>query len=64
MPPYCFRIGDADPRVRVIYNNVADNADSIVALNIMLCVDTLVVHVPKGIRVEHPIQISNILKGE
>ncbi|MBO4549663.1 MAG: Fe-S cluster assembly protein SufD [Bacteroidaceae bacterium] len=64
LPPYCFRIGDADPRVRVIYNNVADNADSIVALNTMLCVDTLVVHVPKGIRVEHPIQISNILKGE
>ena len=64
LPPYCFRIGDADPRVRVIYNNVADRADSIVALNTILCVDTLVVHVPKGIRVEHPIQISNILKGE
>jgi Fe-S cluster assembly protein SufD len=30
----------------------------------MLCVDTLVVHVPKGTRVEHPIQISNTLKGE
>ena len=64
LPPYCFRIEDADPRVRDIYNNVADKADSIVALNTLLCVDTLVVHVPKGIRVEHPIQISNILKGE
>lgn len=64
LPPYCFRIEEADPRVRVIYNNVADTSDSIVALNTMLCVDTLVVHVPKGIRVEHPIQISNILKGE
>ena len=64
LPPYCFRIEDADPRVRNIYNNVADKADSIVALNTLLCVDTLVVHVPKGIRVEHPIQISNILKGE
>ena len=64
LPPYCFRIEDADPRVRNIYNNVADKSDSIVALNTLLCVDTLVVHVPKGIRVEHPIQISNILKGE
>ena len=64
LPPYCFHIADADPRVRALYNNVADTCDSIVALNTMLCVDTLVVHVPKGIRVEHPIQISNILKGE
>ncbi|MBR6141706.1 MAG: Fe-S cluster assembly protein SufD [Bacteroidaceae bacterium] len=64
LPPYCFRIADADPRVRVLYNNVADAADSIVALNTLLSVDTLVVHVPRGIKVEHPIQISNILKGE
>ena len=64
LPPYCFRIADADPRVRVLYNNVADKADSIVALNSMLSVDTLVVHVPRGIKVEHPIQIGNILKGE
>ena len=64
LPPYCFRFKDADPRVRDIYNNVADTADSIVALNTMLCVDTLVVHVPQGVKVEHPIQISNILKGE
>ena len=64
LPPYCFRITDAAPHARVLYNKVADKADSIVALNTMLCVDTLVVHVPKGIRVEHPIQISNILKGE
>lgn len=64
LPPYCFRLADADPRVRVLYNKVADKADSIVALNTLLSVDTLVVHVPRGIRVEHPIQISNILKGE
>ena len=64
LPPYCFRIAEADPRVRALYNKVADSTDSIVALNTMLCVDTLVVHVPRGIRVEHPIQISNILKGE
>ena len=64
LPPYCFRIADAEPRARALYNKVADTADSIVALNTMLCVDTLVVHVPKGVRVEHPIQISNILKGE
>ena len=64
LPPYCFHITDAESRARVLYNKVADATDSIVALNTMLCVDTLVVHVPKGICVEHPIQISNILKGE
>ena len=64
LPPYCFRIADAEPRVRTLYNSVADTTDSIVALNTLLCVDTLVVHVPRGIKVEHPIQISNILKGE
>lgn len=64
LPPYCFRIADADPRARDIYNNVADREDSIVSLNTLLCVDTLVVHVPRGIKVEHPIQVSNILKGE
>lgn len=64
LPPHCFRIAEAEPRVRAIYNKVADKDDSIVALNTMLCVDTLVVHVPRGVRVEHPIQISNILKGE
>ena len=64
LPSHCYRIADAAPSVRSLYNNVADATDSVVALNTMLCVDTLVVHVPKGIRVEHPIQISNILKGE
>ena len=64
LPPYCFRIADAEPRVRTLYNSMADTTDSIVALNTLLCVDTLVVHVPQGIKVEHPIQISNILKGE
>ena len=64
LPPYCFRMADAAPHARVLYNKVADAADSIVALNTMLCVDTLVVHVPRGVKVEHPIQISNILKGE
>lgn len=64
LPPHCFRLAEADPRVRVLYNNVADATDSIVCLNTMLSVDTLVVHVPQGVKVEHPIQISNILKGE
>ena len=64
LPPHCFRLAEADPRVRVLYNNVADATDSIVCLNTMLSVDTLVVHVPRGVKVEHPIQISNILKGE
>ena len=64
LPPHCFRLAEADPRVRVLYNNVADATDSIVCLNTMLSVDTLVVHVPRGVKVEHPIEISNILKGE
>lgn len=64
LPPYCYRIADTEPQIRAIYNKMADTADSIVALNTLLCIDTLVVHVPKGIKVEHPIQISNILKGE
>ncbi len=64
LPPHCFRLAEAEPRVRVLYNNVADATDSIVCLNTMLSVDTLVVHVPRGVKVEHPIQISNILKGE
>ena len=64
LPPHCFRIAEATPHARTLYNKVAARADSIVALNTMLCVDTLVVHVPKGTRVEHPIQISNTLKGE
>ena len=64
LPPYCFRIADAEPRVRILYNNVADNEDSIVALNTLLSVDTLVVHVPRGVKVEYPIQISNLLRGE
>ena len=25
LPPYCFRLAEAEPRVRVLYNNVADN---------------------------------------
>ena len=64
LPPHCFRLCDAEPRVRALYNNVADADDAIVALNTLLAVDTLVVHVPRGVRVEHPIQISNILKGD
>ena len=63
LPPHCFRLAEAETRVRTLYNKVADTADSIVDLNTMLSVDTLVVHVP-GTRVEPPIQISNTLKGE
>mgnify|MGYP002622126828 CR=1 FL=1 len=63
LPAYCFRIREAEPRVRALYNKVADTGDSIVALNTMLSVDTLVVHVPEGRRVEHPIQVTNLLKG-
>ncbi len=64
LPRHCHRIADAEPRVRALYNKVADATDSLVALNTLLAVDTLVVHVPRGVRPEHPIQIANVLKGE
>lgn len=64
LPAHCYHLSEASQRARELYNNVADPSDSIVALNTLLSVDTLVVHVPEGTSVEHPIQVSNILKGE
>lgn len=62
--PYCTTLQQAPDRVAALYGQVADAADSVVALNTMLAVDTLVVHVPRGTRAEHPIQISHLLGGE
>ena len=62
--PYCYRIGDAPAAVLAHYNSIADASDPIVALNTMLCVDALVIYVPDGVKVDHPIQIQNVLKGE
>lgn len=64
LPPYCHRIGEAPIDVTPYYNRIADSKDAVVALNTLLCVDALVIYVPKNTCVEHPIQISNTLKGE
>lgn len=61
---FCYSIQDAPVDVTPYYNKVADNTDSVVALNTMLAVDTMLVYVPRNSRPEHPIQINNILKGE
>lgn len=62
--PYCHRIAETSLDVAPYYNKIADRQDPIVALNTLLSVDALVIHVPRNTKTEHPIQISNILKGE
>lgn len=62
--PFCTTLQQAPAQVTALYGQVADAADPVVALNTMLAVDTLVVHVPRGTRAEHPIQISHLLGGE
>ena len=64
LPPYCCRISESPAEVSAYYNRIADTSDPLVALNTMLAVDTLVIHVPSGVKVEHPIQVGNVLKGE
>lgn len=61
---YCRHLYDADIDVSPYYNKIADTTDSIVALNTMLAVDALLIHVPANTRPKHPIQINNILKGK
>ena len=62
--PYCHRISEAPVDITPYYNKLADRQDAVVALNTMLSVDALVIYVPRNTNVEHPIQISNVLKGE
>ncbi len=62
--PFCTTLAQAGEAVAAHYGQVADTADPVVALNTMLSVDTLVVHVPHGTRAAHPIQISHLLSGE
>ena len=63
LPSHCYRIGSAPVDVTPYYNTIADHNDAVVCLNTMLSVDTLLVHIPRNTRPQHPIQISNILKG-
>lgn len=61
---FCRPLSEADIDVAPYYNHIADGTDSIVALNTMLAVDALLIHVPANTRPKHPIQINNILKGK
>lgn len=45
------------------YNNIADNTDSLTALNTALAHDAIVIYVPKGETVKAPIRIENTLFG-
>lgn len=62
--PYCYRICEAPIDITPYYNKLADKQDAVVALNTMLSIDALIIYVPRNTKVEHPIQISNVLKGE
>ena len=62
--PFCYRISEAPIDVAPYYNQLADRQDAVVALNTLLGVDALVIYVPRNTKVQHPIQISNVLKGE
>lgn len=64
LPKYCYRICNAPVDVTPYYNSIADKQDAVVCLNTMLSVDALLVYIPRNTRPEHPIQISNILKGD
>ncbi len=57
-------LSQADFDATPYYNTLADQTDSVVALNTMLATDALLIHVPKGTRPAHPIQIHNVLKGK
>ncbi|MDD7241875.1 MAG: Fe-S cluster assembly protein SufD [Bacteroidaceae bacterium] len=61
--PFCSTLSQADERLSALYGQVADAADPIVSLNTMLSVDTLLIHIPRGVHPQHPIQISHLLKG-
>jgi Fe-S cluster assembly protein SufD len=62
--PFCHRISEAPIDITPYYNQLADKQDAVVALNTLLGVDALVIYVPRNTKVQHPIQISNVLKGE
>ena len=62
--PFCHRISEAPIDITPYYNPLADKQDAVVALNTLLGVDALVIYVPRNTKVQHPIQISNVLKGE
>lgn len=46
------------------YNKIADNSDSVTALNTMLAQDGVFLYVPKNVRVGRAIQIINIMRSD
>ena len=46
------------------YGTLADASDPVVALNTMLAMSCRVVRIARGERPEHPVQITNMLRGE
>ena len=57
--------GSPLPWVAKYYGKLADTSkDAIVALNTMLAQDGLLLYVPKGVVVEKPIQLVNILRAD
>lgn len=57
--PLSARLADPDP----LYGALADLANPIVALNTMLVQEGLYLHVGRGVRVEKPIQLVNLLEA-
>lgn len=63
-------LGHADargvgPQVAALYGRLArTDQDGVCALNTMLAQDGLLVYVPKGVRVERPVQVVNILRAD
>lgn len=61
--PYVYAMRQAPIDVMPLYNSVADNTDSVTALNTALAHDALIVYVPKNTKVTAPIRVENILSG-
>ena len=61
LPPYCHSLKSFDGELPEFST---DRQDAVVALNTLLTVDALLIYVPRNTRVEHPIQISHVLKGQ
>lgn len=49
--------------VRRYYNSEASGANPIAALNTLLCQDGMFVYIPKGVTLERPLQLVNILQN-
>lgn len=62
--PYVTTIGRGGVTATRHYATVADMDDPLTALNTALAHDGVLIHVPRGVRVETPIQVDNWLRGD